>query len=269
MKAVIKDFLPPLLVPLIGKLWPRIKFKGNYQSWKSAVDAAGGYDSFEILNCVREAGLKVKRGDAVFERDAVCFYKEEYRWPVLSCLLNIAVQNRNQLHVIDFGGALGSSYYQHRKMLASISELHWCVIEQPNFVQCGQKEFQDEILTFENSMEDAARDAGADVVLLSGVLPYLEKPYEILQQVASLGIPYILIDRTPYHNKEQDRLTVQQVPKRIYKASYPAWFFSEQKFLKFVDEIGYSVVAEFDSFDSPNVGSNYKGFFLKKIEAND
>jgi putative methyltransferase (TIGR04325 family) len=42
---------------------------GNYSSWASVSAVAGGYDSDIILNITKEAVLKVKNGEAVYERD--------------------------------------------------------------------------------------------------------------------------------------------------------------------------------------------------------
>jgi len=104
-------------------------------------------------------------------------------------------------------------------------------------------------------------------LLLSGVLQYLEKPYEWLARFINLKIPYIVIDRTAFIEKEKDILTVQVVPKNIYDASYPAWFFSQNMIAFFTNN--YRVLASFDGcFDSPITlnnlyKANWKGFVLK------
>ena len=71
----------------------------------------------DILDKVLAATLKVKQGQAVFERDSVLFDEIEYSWPLLAGLMWAAASNGGKLNVLDFGGALGSSYYQNRKFL--------------------------------------------------------------------------------------------------------------------------------------------------------
>ena len=46
-----------------------IVFTGDYASWDEAKAASDGYESSVILDRTTAALLKVKRGDAVYERD--------------------------------------------------------------------------------------------------------------------------------------------------------------------------------------------------------
>ena len=120
----VKSWLRALTPPVVWTMARRflgsdgVTFRGDFASWHEAEQVAKGYGAPEILERVREAALKVKRGEAVFERDGVCFYEEEFRWPALACLLRIAAENGGELSVIDFGGSLGSFYFQHKKHFA-------------------------------------------------------------------------------------------------------------------------------------------------------
>jgi putative methyltransferase (TIGR04325 family) len=108
------------------------------------------------------------------------------------------------------------------------------------------------------------------VLLLSGVLQYLPEPYEVLRRLLQHGLRHAIMDRTPFLEADRDRLTVQQVPEEIYRASYPAWFFSETKFRTTVTAAGYRVVAEFPGSDvaSPAGEPGYfKGFMLDRNPA--
>jgi len=140
-KRIVKEFIPPILFRAGQKLYsPKAAvFEGDYSSWQAALDAAEGYDAPSILKKVREAALKVKCGDSVFERDSVCFDYEAYRWAPLACLLRVAAENGGILRVLDFGGALGSFYFQHRKHFQNLKYIRWAVVEQAHFVTCGLK----------------------------------------------------------------------------------------------------------------------------------
>ncbi len=61
-----------------------VGWSGDYSSWKSAQQHCVGYDAANILEKVKDAILKVKNGEAVYERDSVLFYKIEYAYPLLS-----------------------------------------------------------------------------------------------------------------------------------------------------------------------------------------
>ena len=265
LKALIQDCCPPILIRLARRLRNKNNtFTGNYASWAEADLHASGYDSDAIFQRVREAALKVKRGEAVFERDSVCFYKEDYRWPALACLLSIAAERGGKLNVLDFGGALGSFYFQHKKFFNRLKSIHWAVVEQAHFVECGKNEFQNEELGFYANIDECLANQKVDVVFLSSVLQYLEEPQSVLTALSKIKANYILIDRTPYIEDSTDRLTVQSVPESIYKASYPAWFFSSNKFDESINKIGYRILQEFDSDVDVGMGK-FKGYFLERI----
>jgi len=238
-------------------------FSGDYPSWQAALNAAGGYDTPMILKRVREAALKVKRGEAVFERDSVCFDHEEYRWPTLACLLRVAAENGGKLRVLDFGGSLGSFYFQHKKHFQHLKQVRWAVVEQSHYAACGREEFQGDALQFYETTEECLAEGAVDVVFCSSVLEYLEKPYDMLADLAKSDASYILLDRTPFIEGEKDRLTVQHVPPSIYSASYPAWFFSGQHFLDEVRQLGLQVEVEFPADDDVGIGE-FKGMLLAR-----
>ena len=98
----------------------------------------------------------------------------------------------------------------------------------------------------------------------------MEKPYELLDEIKGYNIEYIIIDRTPFFlSEDDDRLTVQNVPPTIYKASYPAWFFNQKKMIAHLND-KYRLVAEFDalageiSLSSPFASAKDKGFILRR-----
>ena len=94
---------------------------------------------------------------------------------------------------------------------------------------------------------------------MSSVLQYLEKPYEILQELIDNSFEYIIIDRTFFLDIDNDKIMVQKVPEEIYNASYPCWLLSKKKFLNFMGN-DYILISEFDDY----VGcKDAKGFFFK------
>ena len=135
--------IPPIAGELLKHFTMRCGYFGNYSCWYKACQDSTGYDSNVILNKVRDALLKVKNGDAVYERDSVLFDEVQYSWPLMAGLLWIASCGNNCLNLIDFGGSLGSSYFQNRKFLGHLCEFYWNVVEQEKFVKCGRELFED------------------------------------------------------------------------------------------------------------------------------
>ena len=176
----------------------------------------------------------------------------------------IAAQNNGKLNVMDFGGSLGSSYFQNKLFLNSLTKVNWCIVEQPGFVKIGTESFEDDCLHFFNSINECLDSFDIDVVILSSVLQYIEKPFVLLDQIISTGISYLIIDRTPFV-AGTDRITVQRVHPKIYRGSYPCWFFNEEKFIARITK-EYMLVVEFDALDKANISSKFKGFIFQKAK---
>jgi putative methyltransferase (TIGR04325 family) len=260
-----KQLIPPLFLTLINK-GKKYGWKGDYKSWQEAKDSSNAYDNILILEKVKQALLKIKNGEAVYERDSVLFDRIHYSWPLLSALLWITTVNNGSLKVADFGGSLGSSYFQNRIFLASVPQLQWNIIEQENFVDCGQHFFQDDILHFYFTPDQMIVKQGQpDVLIFSCVLPYLEKPYEMLENLMRYKIPYILIDNTYFNYENRDRICIQRVPPEIYKASYPCWMLNFER-VKTLLAGAYEMISthENDSFiflDGKKI--QYRGLLFK------
>lgn len=242
-----------------------IRFTGSFDSWASASKEATGYDSALILDKTRDALLKVKRGEAAYERDSVLFDKIQHSFPVLAGLLRAASADDHRLCVLDFGGALGSSYFQCRSFLQVLRQIEWLVVEQPAHVTCGKEHFESEQLHFHPTVEACMASHQPNVLLLSSVLQYVPSPYTLLADLLRHRISHVIIDRTAFLQSDRERLTVQQVPSAIYTASYPAWFFSETRFHSAITSAGYELIADFPGSDdiSPEGEKAYfKGFIF-------
>jgi putative methyltransferase (TIGR04325 family) len=260
-KRPLHDILPPFLIRfLTGILYG---WHGNYSSWDEAKRKVTGYNSKNILDKVTSSALKVRDGDAVYERDSVIFDKIQYSFPVLSGLMWISALNNGKLNVLDFGGSLGSTYFQNKKFLDTIREVNWCIIEQPEFVSVGIEKFANDRLHFFYTIEECIKNYEIDVIILSSVLQYLEEPYKLLQIINTLPCKYLILDRTPFI-KGKNRITIQKVNPKIYHGSYPCWFFSENEFLNYMTG-AYKIVTEFTSLDKANISSEFKGYLFEKL----
>lgn len=247
-RAVLRDLLPPVVSRFLsGLLSGRTSFVGDFGSWEEAASHAGAYDSASILEKVTTAAALVRDGKAAFERDSVTFESREYPWPVLVGLLRASVLRPDRsLSVLDFGGSLGSSYYLCRPYLeAVLPSLRWSIVEQQHFVARGRAGFETPQLRFYESIAACLQSERPNVVLLSSVLAYLPRPFEILEELLGFEPNTVILDRTAVLQGQQ-RLTVQHVSRSFYPASYPAWFLDEARIVKaFAPR--YELVASFDA----------------------
>lgn len=198
-------------------------YTGPYDSWAGALVRGRGYQDAAVLAKVRDATRKVVLGKAAYEQDSVIFAHASRPERIARVLGLAAGACGRPLHVLDFGGSLGSHYYRMRPFLGDIDLGSWLVCEQTHFVRAG-REFETDVLRFSS---DPASLGRPDVLLLSSVLPYLEHPIEQLLALIELRPDWILIDRMPLSPDGLPRLFNQQVPRSIYRASYPVWLLPE------------------------------------------
>lgn len=267
-KTLIRDCLPPLATRWMQQLrGGGIRFEGDFPNWIKASQHATGYDTDVILAKVLEATLKVKRGEAAYERDSVVFDQIEYDWQVLAGLLWAAARNQGRLNVLDFGGALGSTYWQHRRFLEGLADVRWNVVEQAHYVERGNAEIAEEPLRFYPDIAACLAEQAPNVVLLSSVLQYLPDPLGVLDELSRVGATVILIDRTPFASCPENRLLVQHVPASIYPASYPMWVFSEARFMEALSA-RWRLVSHFDDPEGrvrsrEGLSFTFEGLFLQ------
>lgn len=236
LRLAIKDWLPPKALRLVSRLRGRsVTFVEGFSTWQGAASASTGYDSNPILEKSLNAALAVRRGEAAYERDSVLFAEPAVNWPLATYLCLAAARNQGHLRVLDFGGGLGSTYFQHRSFLGQLSSVAWGVVEQPHFVQAGREHLQQGELSFHSSIEDCFARLRPSIVVFSSVVQYLPDPFGVLEHVRARGTDLMVIDRTPFHTATHDQVMVQKVPKWIYKASYPLWIFSETSFISRLD----------------------------------
>jgi len=257
--------VPPILMRLLrSKMPPKgVHWIGDYGSWEEARQASKGYDDGLILERIKTGALKVKKGEAVAERDGVLFDEVQYSWPVLAGLMWIAVQSRGELNLLDFGGSLGTSYFQARSFLQALSKVRWSIVEQKQFVEVGKKYFEDHELRFYEDLGTCVKEQSPKAILISSVLSYLQNPYELLDKVISYNFDFIILDRTPLLLDGRDRLTVQVVPPEIYPSSYPSWFFNKNDFYNLFNE-KYDLMAKFESIGKANINAIFEGCILRR-----
>ena len=256
----LKIITPPIFIFWLKKLIHRKKFNRNIKNWDEALDVSTSYDTVDVVNKTLNSARLVRDGKAVYERDSVIFDKIQYDYKLLSSLLFIA-NTQNRLHVIDFGGALGTSYRQNLKYLDSLDvSKKWAIIEQSEYVRIGTNEFQTDVLSFSGSISNINFEI--DVIMMCGSICYLEKPYDILDQIKKAKPKFILIVRTPFSNSMNDELSIQIVPKNIYEATLPIWTFSKTKFITYLSDM-YEVFETWDDDLQADTDTTAKGFLFQ------
>ncbi len=266
LKRLVRKILPAGLLTPIEQRFFRVRWVGDYPDWTAARAACSGYDAAGITAKVVKAARQVREGRAVYERDGVVFHQPAPVWPALGVLREAAKARGGGLTVLDFGGSLGGLYQQNREQLRGCTPLRWAVVEQPQLVEAGQREFQTEELRFYSSSREACDAGMPDVLLLASVLCYLPAPFETLAELLKAGPARVIIERTGFSREGRTRLMVQRVPRTIYPASYPCWFFHRDEFLAaFAGR--YRLVHEQSEANSTPAGVEFASFYFTRLDA--
>jgi putative methyltransferase (TIGR04325 family) len=123
MKYYLIQKIPStLFVCLRGSGW-----SGSYKTWSYAANLTTGYDKENILEKVKNIHRKMKVADLPESR-GIIFSPKQYAWEVCTALLWIAVRNKGLVRVLDFGGSLGTLYYQHKLFFDALN-VQWNVVE--------------------------------------------------------------------------------------------------------------------------------------------
>jgi putative methyltransferase (TIGR04325 family) len=268
-KNFLKYILPNFLVKIVNKILKRdIKITGKYFNWDEALNNSFGYDDNRIFDKSKKSFIKVLNNKADYERDSVLFYKENINYSLIKILHEINFKLKRVVNILDFGGSFASIYFQNGKILKNNKNFIWSVVEREQIVNyANSSKIYKKInssysnLNFYSTIEDYLRFYFPDLVLFSGVLHYLPKPFDIIKFLINIKVKYFLILRTPFH-QTADEIKIQIVPKHIYKSSYPIRVFNEKSFLKHFLKNNYRTVPV--DFKNEMLGNfNFKNFFLK------
>ncbi len=256
------------LLPVGVRRWLRHTFgwrwfRGNYATWEAARAVTQGYDNGANADRAIEAARAVRRGDAAWERDGSLFSQPASHGPLVIAL-QAAIEIRGRLDVVDIGGAFGSTWWQHRDAFCG-RNVRWRIVEQPSYVDAGQREFADDVLSFHASLDEALGNVAEQTALLSCVLSYVEHPHAMLSSVTGAGFGHIILDRTPFITGNRDKLVVQQTPPALGGGSYPCWLFVRENVMRHFQS-HYDLVGEWPGFDDPAAGVEYRGLWFRKKE---
>jgi putative methyltransferase (TIGR04325 family) len=238
----------------------KIKLSGRYKSWEEALKFSRGYDDSKIFEKTTKSLECILSKKAKFERDSYLFYTEKYDETLLSILNKIKKKIRKKIKLCDFGGSLGSLYFQHRALF-NYNFIDWNIIEQKHFVKYANNKIKIKNLHFYDNLNFLIKKK-INAVLFSSSLQYLEYPYQILDKMIKQKIPNIIIHRSPF-TKNNEIIKIQHVPKHIYDTSYPIRILNINKICNKFKNAGYEINSKFKLKEEID-GYFYETFYFEK-----
>ena len=268
LRNIIKLFIPKIILILYNYFFASIRYTKEYSNWKSAEENSLTYNNsifFEKLESNYDN--LIKKNDYKYERDTVLFKEIQYSIPLLVFFFQIQ-KKIEDFDILDFGGSLGSTYYQNKELFKN-TKLKWGIVEQSKIVDLGKKKFEINPIKFFYSIQECIANNNPNVAIFSSVVQYLDNFENYIKDLEQSNIKYLILDRIPLTNLSKNIITVQITSKRIYKSSYPITFFSRKILMNFLEK-NWDLVSELDSeidgknFKYRGINIIYKAMLLKK-----
>jgi putative methyltransferase (TIGR04325 family) len=214
----------------------RFGFFGNFPDYESASKESHHHYGAEQNTFIKsriEQSLKALKDEPHLETII------DQRTLRLFAAIQMAAGTKKKLRIVDFGGQVGSHWMALRRFFVDY-EIEWQVIETATMVDAGNRikyitdhsQYKMEVSFFEDL---SLIQTSPDIVLASGSIQYMPQPEKTLADLKTTRAPWIIIDRCPIFDSDQNRLTIQKVNA---EQSYPAWFFSERRWKELIEKIG-------------------------------
>ena len=259
MKDVLRALTPPILWQTPQRLKSHsaapksqsVEYEGPLPSWEAAVSRSDGWDSPVMTAKTLNAALMVRDGLLEFEQDLVARKNIVYSETILAFLLLVISRHKDVLNIIDFGGALGTNYFQNRKILRHLSAtaVRWNIVERPTLAKLGMEHFQTTELKFYSALNDVLSNPAPlpDALLFSGSLQCIADPFSLLDQAVNAGICIIALDRLPVSPGNEDTVYIQHPNPDVYQTTFPTWYFAKDAFVAWFVSRGFILVEHFAS----------------------
>ncbi|HXQ13473.1 MAG TPA: methyltransferase, TIGR04325 family [Caulobacteraceae bacterium] len=243
LRVGLQLLTPPILWRL-GRRLRRGPLEGPLGSWEAAAERASGWDSPGIVEQALEAALKVRDGAAAFERDSVARGSIIYSPTILAALL-LAADRYRALNIIDFGGGLGSNYFQNLRLISALSAVptSWNVVERAPLARLGVEQFQTAQLRFHEDLNAVRLEH--PVLLFTGSLQYVADAFALLEQVLDLT-DIIALDRVLVWGEPEHAFFVQRLDARRFgPVTLPTWCFAKDALIDWFAAHGFRLVEHF------------------------
>lgn len=187
-------------------------------------------------------------------------------YPLVHWLSRLLADGRRS--IFDLGGNIGVSYYGFARYIDYPADLSWHIHDVPAVMAAGRKWATQHDPQRRLAFTDSADDAdGADVLLSTGALQYLDYTLPQLLQRLSQPPPHVLVNLTPIH-PSRSYFTLQNLTFAIC----PYRVMARPELVAGMEALGYRIVDEWHSRErglkvplEPSCTiDNYSGFHFRR-----
>jgi len=225
------------------RAWHRFEYEQQFaQTTSKARMFSGVYDTFQAaLHAVADgARIGYDNPEVADRHSSEVGHVWPSDYPVLFWMSSLLRENAR---VFDLGGAVGVSFYGFQERMEYPVRMTWTVCDVPAVAKCGREIARQKHamgLSFTSSFSDCD---GADILLASGSLMYIEKSLPVLLAALSSKPKHVLVNRAAFCEGPAF-VTLQNIGQAIC----PYQIRNQREFIREFEETGYTLV---DSWDAP------------------
>lgn len=203
--SLLKDFVPPILVSIARKATRKEQCFGVYPSYEDAARVCvRGYEEEDLLLVIYEKTVRLR--DGLRNQKPPIVDLSTFR-PLLA--LGFALK-KEEIRVIDFGGACGVHYFMAKAVFGEGIKFAWRVVETEGLVRKSRALENDELRFFRDVVSAKADLSSVDLVFSTGALQYLANPCEALESLAACQAKHIFLSRLGLTTGIKELITVQR-----------------------------------------------------------
>ena len=228
MSGISKMIPEQIIIGLRGLLAPAIGFRVA-KSWSDAVEHSSGYQSKKTI-------------DSLISSDPIdlanisshCFIGNRLQ-QIASAFLEGVASSKNTIRVIDVGGGLGQYFFLLEKLAPSI-QFEWVILETTAVCELAKSVAPTKKnIRWISSLDDA--QVTFDIALLSSVIQYVEKPFDLLDDLMKVA-KFLILNRLPLTSSRNQKICIQRPGFFESKGSYPVHLLSEDKVIAYFEARG-------------------------------
>ena len=235
---LINAFLPPGAKTLIRGMLSRFIGFVETDTWDEAKTKVAGYESSTSVDSIIESIVAARKNIA--EADSLSSRDLQVISGISIAISELNIDSQSVVRIVDVGGAGGDYFFTLKRAMPNF-RCEWFVVETPQLVSAIKNASLDNHsgIRWVESLEEI--EGRCDIALLSSVLQYVEEPYQLMTSVMEIA-NISVINRIPLTTSATDQCAVQRVRSYGRRGAYPARFFSEKKFLHFLQTCGEVIV---------------------------
>ncbi len=223
----------PLKIGLRGILAPIIGFRVA-KNWESAVSGSSGYQSPQTISTIEGSDPVVDKWTA--DQNFLGNRYLQVASAILSGLNFEKLKSDTPLRVLDIGGGLGEYFFLLSDNLPNL-KFEWLILETPALCELAKlKHGESSGISWTNALNDSSQTF--DIVLLSSVIQYVEKPCALIE-MAMQKAPLLIFNRLPLSTNAGNLVCIQRPGLFESKGSYPVHILSEQLFMSYLSDCGH------------------------------